>query len=147
MMASVSVPVRVQIQTCPQCKTELVRVPMGGALGSPLVRCEKCGRVYRTILRSEWYNFSSKWKAWLAPLLFFCIPAALGMTMWDTDIRLGLMMAGLGLFMALINGIPWLKAISASKKRMRDPEYLKQLLQYNAISRENYDKFMSKISG
>ena len=134
---------RITVQSCPICKEELIRGESDFVkIGSPLVTCCKCGRTYKTHLRTEWFRYSPKIRPFLLPLFF-----ALAMMLMGA--QGGLWGAVLGAFMGFAIGIvlfciPNLVRISASMARMRKPEYLKELLDHELIFQFEYDELMKR---
>lgn len=124
------------VQSCSRCGKRLLKVESG----SLLLICNKCGITYRTNLREEWYQYQPK------RLIF----------RWSVILSLVFMMAGCsgagnvyGLLAGAVFGILIGLCISTvdfvrillSKRRMRRAEYLRKLLDYQAISWSEYEQF------
>lgn len=113
---------------------------------SPLVTCRYCGTTFRTELRSEWCHFSDKQAA---PIIAGII-AAVALVFLFLDFLKGDMSESLGtiqfllwiaFFLLLRDGL----RILLSKQRMKDPDYLKQLLQYEVIDEAEYQKLCEAV--
>ena len=129
------------VQSCPHCKIKLLKVAAGSQIiGSPLLKCKKCGNTYKTNLRVEWYKYPQKWTLVGLPVIITASMLLVGFLMGEPAI--GVMAAIFGLIMGLGFTIKDLIRMASSKKRMRSAAYLNQLLQYNAISPEDYETFM-----
>lgn len=141
-----SVRITYHVQSCPACNKQLLKVQAGTTLiGSPLITCKKCGRTYRTELRTEWYQYQNKWVVFIWPILLPTI--FLLASLFMEDIAVGVFGA---LFLALplglvMSGKETIRIIQ-SKKRMRDQAYLSQLLQMRIISVDEYMELVSKAS-
>jgi len=133
------------IQSCPHCNKELLKVAVGTKIiGSPLLTCKGCGHTYRTELRTEWYDYSPKWMLWGMPLILFVIGLVVGLCMGEPAI--GLIAAFFALIIGLcITGRDVVRMIK-SKKRMRNANYLAQLLLYGVTTKEQYENFMQKAA-
>ena len=130
-------------QTCPYCKKRLLTVSVGSQIiGSPLITCRKCGRTYRTNLRTEWYEYPQKWTLVGIPLIVTFTMLLTGCLMGDSAI--GIITAFLALIISLCFSIKNLIRMIVSKKRMRNAKYLAQLLHYDLITSEQYENFMRK---
>jgi len=131
-------------QNCHGCGTKLISAAGGGLtggveIGSPLVVCPRCGKKSYTRMRTEWYNYPNK------DLLWFILPVTalgLGVIIWNEnglpDILLGAAVAAIALG---FGAAEWVR-IAKSKRRMRDPEYLAELLRWRIIRQEEYEGFM-----
>lgn len=141
-MASVKIPyVR---QSCPKCGKKLLEVPASTTvIGSPLITCKKCKTVSHTRLRVEWYKYQPKWMVFCLPLMLFAGGIVTGALMGDLAIGIfaGILCGMIGLF---ISGKDIVRMI-LSKKRMRDINYLRQLLLINELSLDEYNEFSAKI--
>ena len=126
------------VQFCPKCNKRLIKIPANSVIiGSPLLTCNYCGSVYRTNLRVEWYRYEKKWLVFALPLLLAALMFVIGLFMGEPAI--GVFSAIFGFIIGLcISGRDIFRMIQ-SKKRMRDPEYLKKLLEYGVISQIEYD--------
>lgn len=128
------------VQSCPHCGKRLLKVAAGGQIiGSPLLTCKQCGRTYKTDLRTEWYNYPSKAMLWAMPLIIAGVMLLVGMVMGEPAI--GVLAAIIGLIIGLCISFKDVVRMIQSKKRMRDPQYLDQLLQYGAITQSEYETF------
>ena len=133
------------IQSCPKCQKQLLKVMAGTTIiGSPLITCKKCGTTYKTNLRTEWYNYQPKYMLWLLPLLLTVSMLAVGVVMGEPAI--GVAAAIFGLLFGLGFTIKDLIRMIKSKKRMRDPKHLENLLLYGVISPAEYKTFTEKLS-
>ena len=133
------------IQSCPKCRNQLLKVMAGTTIvGSPLITCKQCGTTYKTNLRTEWYNYQYKYTIWLLPLLIPSFGLIVGAAMGEPAI--GVMAAILMLPFGLGFAIKDLIRMIKSKKRMRDPKHLENLLLYGVISPAEYKTFTDKLS-
>ena len=130
-------------QDCPQCGTQLLSFATaltgGVEIGSPLIVCPKCGKTSYTKMRREWYNYPNK------DLLFF-IPLVMAVGIYAIAGSefgpLGKVMGAIVLAISVGCGIFEAISIAKSKRRMRDPEYLSELLRWQIIRQEEYEAFM-----
>lgn len=139
------VTVHYTVQSCPVCHKQLLKVTTGSTIiGSPLITCKKCGRTYRTDLREEWYQYDHKWQLWAMPFIITAIGFVVGMLIEGMAIAI---MASAFMF---IFGLCWslkdLIRMFKSKKRMRNPEYLAQLLVYGVLTPGEYEEFMKNAA-
>lgn len=139
-----SVKMQYMVQSCSKCGKKLLEVPAGGTIiGSPLITCKKCGITYRTQLRVEWYKYEPKWMVFSLPLILAALLMLVGTIM--SDAAIGIMAAIFGLLIGLcISGRDIIRMLQ-SKKRMRDANYLRQLLQFQVIELDEYGKLLSEI--
>ena len=128
---------------CPKCNARLFWGGGGSLIiGSPLVYCKKCDRIYQTFMRVEWYEYPSKWTMIGFPIILPATVLLVGLLAGEaaTAVFAAFIMLLVGLCISAKDSIRMLR----SKKRMRNAEYLERLLQYEAISREEYERFMRK---
>ena len=132
---------RITVQSCPVCKEELIRGESDFIkIGSPLVTCYKCGRTYKTHLRTEWCHYSPKIRPFLLPLFFALGVMLMSLSKGFWGALLGALMGfGIGI---VFFGIPNLVRIISSIVRMRKPEYLRKLLDHGVIFQFEYDERM-----
>ena len=131
------------VQSCPLCKKELLRVQQGTKeIGSPLLPCPRCKITFRTDMRVEWCHYELKWFWYLLPLLLAVGMLVVGALMGE--LAIGIMASFLGLIIGLCMSLAKVPAIVRSKKRMKDPGYLSQLLEYKVLTKAEYDDFMAK---
>lgn len=129
------------VQSCPRCNKKLLKVAAGSQLiGSPLLTCKTCGNTYKTDLRVEWYKYPQKWMLVGLPLIITAAMLLVGFLMGEPAV--GVMAAIFGLIFGLCFTVKDLIRMINSKKRMRNAEYLAQLLLYGVISPEEYETFM-----
>jgi len=136
------------VQSCPQCKRELLRIKDGVTrIGSPLVTCRGCGNTYRTTLREEWYKYTPK----IMVLRWSLIIGALGIlsgcdASGGIDVFLARIVGGIlgGFIFGLIFSIPDLIRILASKRRMKNLTYLMKLADYRVITWQEYEELRKK---
>ena len=140
-MATIKIPYTVQ--SCSACGKELLKIQSGTQeIGSPLVTCPNCGKVYRTDMRVEWYGYRQKWLVYgMAPFLFV-VMLLVGSIVSDPVI--GIMAGFIGLIIGLIMTLKEIPKIVKSKKRMRSARYLEQLRQAGLITQEDYANFRAK---
>ena len=132
------------VQSCPKCNKKLLKVAAGShRIGSPLITCKNCQIVYNTPLRVEWYKYGPKWMVFGLPFIMAAIMFIVGIMM--NNIPLGIMAAVIGFCIGLcISGCDCIR-IYKSKKRMRDGNYLNQLLKYNVIDQNEFGELATKI--
>ena len=133
------------LQRCPNCNMEQFKIRAGFIpVKSPLVTCRYCGTTFRTELRSEWCHFPNKM---VSLYLAGCIAvASLVVLLWDFlngDMSRALgaiqFLLWIAFFLLLRDGLRILLSI----QRMKDPDYLKQLLQYQVIDEAEYQQLCS----
>lgn len=133
------------IQSCPRCGRKLLKAPAGSTLiGSPLITCKGCSRTYKTSLRNEWYEYDHKATIFIVPAILPIIMLVVGMFIGEPAI--GVMAAIFGLIIALCFLIKDGIRIIMSLRRMKNTAYLNQLLQYGAISQQEYENFKQKAA-
>ena len=131
---------KVWTQNCPKCGKQLISVStLMIELGSPLIVCPRCGKTNYTKLRREWYNYPDKDVLWLIPLVLAIGIGGLIDYEFETP---GLLVCVPIILLAIIFGGVMMVRIAGSKKRMRDPEYLAELLRWRIIRQEEYEEFM-----
>lgn len=139
-MATIKVPYAVQ--SC-VCGKELLRIPSGSQeIASPLVTCPKCGKIYRTDMRVEWYAYPRKWSVFIVLPLIVVVMFLVGAVMYDAVI--GIMAALFGLIIGLFITMKDVFRIIKSKNRMRSAGYLDQLNQAGLITPADYAAFRAK---
>jgi len=109
-------------------------------IGSPLVMCPKCGKTSYTKLRREWYNYLDKDMTFIIPLSMLMLGIG-GIVVFDYN-PLAIALGGIAIAFSIAYGASAAKDIADSKKRMRDPEYLAELLRWRIIRQEEYEAFM-----
>ena len=129
------------VETCPQCRKKLLKVPLGfTVIGSPLITCRRCGAACKTDLRTEWYNHPAKWTVWGIPLIVTASLLAAGTLTGEPAI--GIMAICFALPILLFFTVRDIIRIILSKRRMRNPSYLRELLDHGLITQPEYDRFM-----
>jgi len=127
-------------QNCPECGKQLISVTtVMDDLGSPLIVCPMCGKTSYTRLRREWYNYPDKDVLWLFLLVLAIGIGAMIEGHFDPE---SLLFGGLMVLFVLVFGLVAAVRIVKSKRRMRDPEYLAELLRWQIIRQEEYEYFM-----
>lgn len=138
------------ISTCPKCGKRLFKDMQGSiTIGSPLVKCHKCGTVSKTSMRKEWYNYPNKKVVYILPLLllilFPIVGAVIGYSVFD-DVELWSILCGIiGLIAAICSFANYAVRIFLSKKRMKNKEYLEQLFLAEELTPQEFVDFCSKI--
>lgn len=136
------------VQSCPQCKRELLRIKDGVTrIGSPLVTCNGCGNTYRTTLREEWYKYTPKLLVFRWSIVLSLLSLLSGC---DASGGVGAFLARIlggiigGFIFGLIFSIPDFVRILLSKRRMRNLTYLMKLVDYNVITWTEYEQLRKK---
>ena len=140
-MASMNVTYK--IQSCSRCGKQLFKAPAGSvSLGSPLLTCKRCGISYVTDMRKEWVDYPVKGVFLLLPLIFPLIGLITSLIVGDEVIGVItiLFSSAIGLCYFLVHLIQ----VLASKKRMKDSDYLTKLLSMGAISDADYQRYMEQ---
>lgn len=138
-----SIKMQYLVQSCPKCGKKLLEVPAGSTIiGSPLITCKRCGTTCHTQLQVEWYKYQPKWLVFGLPLIIAAAMLVVGALM--EDLAIGIMAAILGLVIGLCtSGRDFIRMLQ-SRKRMRDANYLRQLLLIHEITPAEYEKFCSE---
>lgn len=131
------------VQSCKTCgKTIMKGSTVGSKIGSPLITCKHCKTRQYTPMRSEWYNYEAKILVWIWPVMLPIIGLIAGWLMGK--LLIGLIVAAVMLIVGLcISSVNIVKAL-LSKKRMKKAVYLQELLQFDAITNEDYYRFLEK---
>lgn len=138
-----SVKIYYNVQSCPKCGKKLLKVQSGTVkIGSPFLDCKKCGVTYITPLRVEWYKYPSKWVIFAMPFIITAALFVAGTIMEDPVI--GIVSGMFGLVFGICFVLPDVFRIFRSIRRMRDPAYLKRLLQAQLISYDEYNALSTK---
>ena len=137
------------VQNCPKCGKKLLKVPAGGPIiGSPLLKCKRCGSIYKTDLRAEWYAYPWKKTLWIIPPLLIGGMLLFGVLfgLVIDDIAIGVASSILGIVIGLCVVGREIVRMLLSKRRMRNPQYLAQLLEHGVITQSEYEAFMRDAS-
>ena len=129
------------IESCPKCGHQLLKVSADSAeIGSPLITCPSCSTVCRTRMRMEWYHYDMKWMVYARPLIMTVVMIAVAFVLRRPEWAVG--SGAFGFIIGLCIVLRDLGRINESKKRMSDPEYVKQLLQHGVINQSEYERLI-----
>ncbi|MBQ8136845.1 MAG: hypothetical protein IJ174_05360 [Clostridia bacterium] len=122
---------------CGNCNTQLFHGQANRDIGSPVLRCPHCGQICRNQYRDEWDQFPNKTMVCLKPLLFPVIGALSGWIVgksgtWAIIGAVIFALIGLGFSIADLG------KISASKKRMRNPQHLEDMYALGILDEAAY---------
>ena len=145
-----SIKITYTICHCPKCGKKLFKDVAGSiSIGSPLMKCRKCGTISRTRMRTEWYNYPNKKYIYIIPLIIVAIFAltgfALGYFVFEEAVLWGIYMTVLGLIVGICMFANYAVKILLSKRRMRKADYLQMLLSAGEITPNDFLYFFSKI--
>ena len=143
-MAYIRRRIKYRMQSCPECGAQLLKVAEGDiVIASPLLVCKDCGCISITKLHSEWYNHPKKWMLWGIPLIM-AVATVLFLILCDYNTNQAFFGLGIIWIVCIVVTAKDVIRVIRSKKRMRDPKYLAELLRCKIIRREEYEEFLSK---
>ena len=135
------------VQSCPRCGKRLLKVAAGSVeIGSPLLKCKQCDATYTTDYRKEWVDYPHKTMVFTLPFLLPAVGFFVSIFMGKGNTALAVMTAGFLFVIGLGFFIKDFIKILASKKRMKDPDYLMELLSKGVIGENQYKTYIENAN-